>query len=547
MSQFAQTLALNVEADLAFYSPKERVELNCLSSCSARELYAQRQIDCITKKLLVVGDSSLDAKTLSLFLSNNDKCRFENPQSLFEHYLLGEMKQYIYHFFNPGMEFLLSWEKILDYARTGPGSAVGAKGTDLFCKLFSSTLAGSTARLVDRLNTWASFRPRWSSALRRRSELGFETCSDPCSRLHFVPKDISIKRSICIEPTLNMFYQLGVGEIMTERLYGYCKVNLSNQQVCNARLAMQGSLDGNFCTIDLKSASDSISYDLVKALVPSWVFRYFDEIRSTHTTLPDGSRVPLKMISSMGNGFTFPLQTLIFISVLYAVYKLTGTDFDKSVDEGKPSNWGVFGDDIICTKRTYNLVTQALQFLGFTVNSEKSFSEGFFRESCGLEYYKGHNVRPFFHKKDGRIAPYVAFNRLTLASARFGIQMHYTKRFLLRSRRMLKVPFSENDDAGFKTTSTTPLRDSNGSYKYLALVPKPSVIDVSEERVQSPYGQNPDGLLLLFLSGSIRNCKLTLRSKEFESKYRTTWRVSPNWFHTFEQVDPGALRRAREF
>jgi hypothetical protein len=35
-----------------------------------------------------------------------------------------------------------------------------------------------------------------------------------------------------------------------------------------------------------------------------------------------------------------------------------------------------------------------LTILGLKVNDEKSFVKGFFRESCGSDYYMGHNVTP---------------------------------------------------------------------------------------------------------------------------------------------------------
>jgi hypothetical protein len=98
----------------------------------------------------------------------------------------------------------------------------------------------------------------------------------------------------------------------------------------------------------------------------------------------------LEKFSSMGNAYTFSLQTLIFSAVVRAVLRVRGW-------EG--SRWRVYGDDIIVPYRIYEDVVASLQLLGFKVNEAKSYSGDAFRESCGADYLNGTNVRPFYIKE----------------------------------------------------------------------------------------------------------------------------------------------------
>jgi hypothetical protein len=91
----------------------------------------------------------------------------------------------------------------------------------------------------------------------------------------------------------------------------------------------------------------------------------------------------------MGNGFTFELESLIFWSVAKACSELLNLESEVSV----------YGDDIIIDSRGYDLLTRSLSELGFFVNSEKSFSSGPFRESCGADWFKGTWIRPFYVKQ----------------------------------------------------------------------------------------------------------------------------------------------------
>ncbi|DAD49928.1 TPA_asm: RNA-directed RNA polymerase, partial [ssRNA phage ESO010] len=200
----------------------------------------------------------------------------------------------------------------------------------------------------------------------------------------FVPKSAKIYRTISVEPSLNTVAQLGVGEYMAQRLRRE-GVDIRDQ-VPNQVLARQGSLDGSLATADLSSASDTIATELVASLLPLDWFFFLKGFRSSNVTMPDGSRVSLQKFSSMGNGFTFPLETLIFYALAKACQDITGIEGPLRV----------YGDDIVVPTGVFGLLSEVLTAVGFLLNKDKSFSTGPFRESCGKDYFSGFDIRPVY-------------------------------------------------------------------------------------------------------------------------------------------------------
>ena len=185
-----------------------------------------------------------------------------------------------------------------------------------------------------------------------------------------------------------MFFQKGIGGTMRERLRRI-GINLNDQSL-NQRLALKGSITGELATIDLSSASDSVSLGLVDFLIPEDWREAIGVTRSHFCQLPGGSFACLKKVSSMGNGFTFELESLIFYALAKAVYPTGKTGRDISV----------YGDDIIVPTAGVGQLVDLLKFCGFSTNVEKSFWSGPFRESCGKHYFRGHEVTPLYVRKD---------------------------------------------------------------------------------------------------------------------------------------------------
>lgn len=209
------------------------------------------------------------------------------------------------------------------------------------------------------------------------------------NRFSTVPKDAVKHRGIAVEPSLNVYHQLALGVHMKRRLKQF-GLDLKEGQEVHRRVACSASRDGSACTIDLSSASDTVSYNLVKLLLPEDWFQLLSALRCENTFgLVKGKWLRLEKFSSMGNGFTFELETLIFGSLVAEACssqaEATGT-------------WGVdvfvYGDDIICPSSCYDGVKAVLEFFGMSLNERKSFNQGPFRESCGGDFWDGEDVRP---------------------------------------------------------------------------------------------------------------------------------------------------------
>jgi hypothetical protein len=182
-----------------------------------------------------------------------------------------------------------------------------------------------------------------------------------------------------------MYFQKGIGDYFRYRLKRV-GINL-NDQSRNQQLARAGSISGNLATLDLSSASDSISSELIFQLLPPLWFTLLSAARSP-VTLIDGVAHENEMFSSMGNGFTFELESLVF----YAIARAT------AFYRGISGVISVYGDDIICPTEIAEDLVFVLSFLGFETNVKKSFWTGDFRESCGGHYVDGRDVTPFYVK-----------------------------------------------------------------------------------------------------------------------------------------------------
>lgn len=208
-----------------------------------------------------------------------------------------------------------------------------------------------------------------------------------CNRIVTVPKNSDTFRSIACEPAGNLPVQLAFDCFAKRRLKKF-GINLSDQKH-NQRLACQGSIDGSVCTIDLSMASDTLSLELVPYLFDEKWTRFFLDCRSPYYKGVFGSGKYSKL-SSMGNGFTFALETLVF----YAIAKSL-----------RPNTLAVYGDDIITDAVLYDDTCALLAYFGFTPNAKKSYHKGPFRESCGADFFNGSNIRPFFIRKTECTAP----------------------------------------------------------------------------------------------------------------------------------------------
>jgi len=213
-----------------------------------------------------------------------------------------------------------------------------------------------------------------------------------------VPKNSETDRAACKEPCVNMALQLGVGQHIRQRLRRY-GVNL-NKQCVNQKLALYGSQTGRLATIDLKAASDSISQRFVFELVPLEWYELLNSLRSPYGLVNsydnnEQSIVKWEKHSTMGNGYTFELESLLFFAISRAVVDLDPRHCGRGLDHSV----SVYGDDIIVPTYASSNVISTLRACGFETNLDKTFTEGPFRESCGKHYFEGIDVSPFYIRK----------------------------------------------------------------------------------------------------------------------------------------------------
>jgi hypothetical protein len=276
-------------------------------------------------------------------------------------------------------------DNVIDSCGWGPGVTLSVKGDDT---------SGARKFDIDREITKDAYSlfgpvfskayPSWGAFLDPQFVMG--------NKIITVRKNAKTDRTIAVEPGLNSWIQKGFGKVIRRRLAraGY---NLDSD-LKNQRGAYTGSLDDSLATVDFKAASDSISIECVRLLLPPQWFSCLNAARSKLFAL-DGVTRKSEKFSTMGNGFTFELESLIFLSIGLAVCELVGAD-DSGVS--------IFGDDLVLPPSCIPEFTRFCTFLGFTLNDQKSFSSGPFRESCGQYYFNGVDVKPIFLKSDVRYA-----------------------------------------------------------------------------------------------------------------------------------------------
>lgn len=200
------------------------------------------------------------------------------------------------------------------------------------------------------------------------------------NRFFTVPKNSQTDRGCCVEASAAISLQLAAARLIRKRYRNWYKVDLKHAQPIHRRRACVASVDGRHATVDLSNASDTVARLLVRLLLPRDWWLLLNSLRATHSVV-DGKAYYLAKFSSMGNGFTFELETLLFRTLCDAL----GSE-----------EASVYGDDIIIETGLAGDLIAALRFFGFTPNVDKTFCEGPFRESCGGDFFDGQPVRAHY-------------------------------------------------------------------------------------------------------------------------------------------------------
>lgn len=307
----------------------------------------------------------------------------------------------------------------------GPGAAYGIKYyTSMIDKL---QLLEVTPEAVDVGIRYLKSCPGWLSlhGLDPSDTHRITECLTivPGDRLSFVPKTALTDRPIAIGPNLNVLLQRGYGAAIRKKMK-QIGLNLNRLAERHRQLALNASKDGLLATIDLSSASDTISWAIVQELLP---FQWLDALHTVRSGRYEyGNKwYEYHKFSAMGNGYTFELESLIFYALAYA----------SAIYDGSPvQNISSYGDDILIPTQSVDTLIEVLSECGFTVNETKSFWFGPFRESCGGDFYNGIEVRGFYLKSKLTLAKIVEFRNYLYRSG----YMYYFKLTYSKLMRLLK-------------------------------------------------------------------------------------------------------------
>lgn len=210
-------------------------------------------------------------------------------------------------------------------------------------------------------------------------------------RLTFVPKSYKSLRAVMPDTLVGSFLTSGMGAYIADRLR-LIGLDIRHLQARNRRLAMSASQPkiagtaNRLATLDLSAASDSLTPQLLRLLLPSDWYHAIEELRIRRFSFRDKTYA-LSSACTMGLGHTFPLQTLIFYTIVKGVlerYYPTWSQFCS-----------VYGDDIICPSVAVRYIERIFGICHLKLNMDKSFwGLCDFRESCGGDYLRGIPVRP---------------------------------------------------------------------------------------------------------------------------------------------------------
>lgn len=448
-----------------------------LYSLSGRDIAVLRQVIDLNKRY-IPSDSTTDESISRVdevctanFVAANKRCLYQNSAfHLLDKDIMTTLDMahnYVSNSFWRHMElgtedggakvpyFIWMSDKLIPFSgfNTGSGSCCGSTGISPLEKYrgdwsFSTDRGIALAQTLRAMSSLLTTLPNFA-AVRVTS---VEAC--------FVPKNSTTSRLIAPQYNGDLYLQYPAEQLIKSMLLDF-NINMTEQQDISREFARKGSLHDNmdifehsvkrrairYCTIDLSSASDIIGTRLVKHLFPHPLFEYMDACRSSSMLIGDVQH-NLNMMATMGSAYCSAMQTIVFASIIKAVYYRLGIPFVK---DGVPT-YSVYGDDIIVDITAYKHVIKVLECLNMVPNQAKSFAYGFFRESCGADYYRGYDVRPIMIESlDGDPAIYSAINRYLEWSAKHSVDISNTIRFLMdQVGYKCVVPYDYGDTQGFR-------------------------------------------------------------------------------------------------
>ncbi len=302
------------------------------------------------------------------------------------------------------------------------------------------------------------------------SEYGAVTWLEPGRELPvkvtLVPKTPKTPRIIAIEPTCMQYMQQA---ILKQFLSSFNrddflkKVIGFEDQLPNQEMALRGSREGTLATLDLSEASDRVSVEHVRLLLDrhDFLLKAVLATRSQKAQVPGVGVIPLSKFASMGSALCFPIEAMVFTTVIFSsIGKALNRRLTRKEVTLLSGMVRVYGDDLVVPTDFAMTVVEQLELFGFRVNSSKSFWTGKFRESCGKEYYSGHDVSIVKNRRVFPASRTDAREVVSLVSLRnqlYEAGLWKTVRYLDdRIRKLIPFPIVESTSSGLGRISFLP-------------------------------------------------------------------------------------------
>lgn len=435
-------------------------------------------------------DDELDERTLNKFFQDQAVFASHKPLSLLSHRVLQRARlhakrilgrydpEYTCTCYRFGKKSSIGCPYSLAYIDHKLGDARAFTGSSECAQWFYNEVLSNEGPLRDHIE-------------RMGFTVNDENCNHESLTLVNVPKTWKTHRPITPLTLLGLAYSYGVGEQVDLALRSE-GIDIRRQQHRHRKIVEWASRNRKYATADLSNASNALlSWLLNRTLPREWytaikrtfshqlVINGVEGIHYTESVLP------------MGNGLTFPVETLVFYVILKAIAELAEVKGFISV----------YGDDLIYPSRLHKYVSCIFPLIGFTINKDKTFVKAPFRESCGSDFYRGHDVRPAFLPDSHQLLSrkkytawlYKVYNALCRRwdeeEIRSTLMLILTE-LAMTGETLYRVPPSYPDGAGIRVSdpTVTPLdtnllpwepillRFTHGSrwfvFKYLVMTPK---------------------------------------------------------------------------
>lgn len=267
--------------------------------------------------------------------------------------------------------------------------------------------------VAERLKNWEKSQFRnWP--LKLQGTFPYESCGttagsgeerplnhERASRLICVPKTAKSPRLIAAESTSHQWCQ----QLILRFLFDQCRkyfgtdfIDFQDQHKSGV-LVLKASLNRELATADLSDASDRLSCwtverifrcnpSILTALHAARTRYLLDEVSS------QTSFVSLAKFASQGTATTFPVMSLVMLCIALGVSLGDNESVTWQTLRKYRNQVRVFGDDIIIPAHGYGQLVRAMELLELKVNKAKSYVNGHFRESCGVDGFQGYDVTP---------------------------------------------------------------------------------------------------------------------------------------------------------